>query len=71
VRDQAPKALLVALDAALRATAIAVADGRLGPLQLERVDGAPVAESRIRDALGAAGFRQIYRGWALRVPRGA
>ena len=58
-----------ALEAALRALASAVAEGRLPALQLERVDGIPIAESRLSDALAVAGFRQGYRGWALRAAR--
>ncbi|HSH21335.1 MAG TPA: hypothetical protein VK992_01795, partial [Candidatus Caenarcaniphilales bacterium] len=44
-----------------------VADGRLRSLQLERIDGLPVAESSARDLLAAAGFRPGYRGWLLRA----
>jgi ATP-dependent helicase Lhr and Lhr-like helicase len=44
-----------------------VADGRFRSLQLERVDGAPIAESALRDLLAEAGFRPSYRGWALRA----
>ncbi|MBA2255403.1 MAG: hypothetical protein H0W07_09840 [Chloroflexi bacterium] len=58
-----------ALDASLRALAAAVADGRLAAIQVERVNGTPVAESRLTEALTAAGFRQGYRGWALRAAR--
>ena len=40
-------------------------DGRLKRLQLERVDGGPVAESAHRDRLAELGFRQSYRGYVL------
>ncbi|HVM30922.1 MAG TPA: DEAD/DEAH box helicase [Candidatus Limnocylindrales bacterium] len=58
-------------DAAVMATAVAalnslVEDGRLRSLTLERVDGAPVAESAHRGILAEAGFKQSYRGWTLR-----
>jgi hypothetical protein len=47
-----------------------VADGRVRSLQIERVDGLPVAESRARELLAAAGFRPGYRGWLLRSEAG-
>ncbi len=48
--------------AALRA----VVDGsRLKRLQLERIDGAPIAESTHRDRLVELGFHQAYRGYVL------
>ena len=40
-------------------------DGRLKRLQLERVDGAPIGESPVRDRLTDLGFRQAYRGYVL------
>jgi ATP-dependent Lhr-like helicase len=40
-------------------------DGRLKRLQLERVDGTPVAESSLHDRLADLGFRQAYRGYVL------
>jgi ATP-dependent Lhr-like helicase len=40
-------------------------DGRFKRLQLERVDGAPIAESGQRERLTAQGFRQAYRGYVL------
>jgi ATP-dependent helicase Lhr and Lhr-like helicase len=43
-----------------------VADGRFRSLQLERVDGEPIGQSRLRDLMAEAGFRPAYRGWALR-----
>jgi ATP-dependent Lhr-like helicase len=52
--------------AAVAALASLVADGRLRSLQVERVDGLPVSESKARDALSGAGFRPGYRGWVLR-----
>jgi ATP-dependent Lhr-like helicase len=43
-----------------------VADGRFRSLQIERVDGVAVAESKHAGALGGAGFQRAYRGWLLR-----
>jgi len=40
--------------------------GPLRELRLERIDRAPVGESRLAERLGAAGFRPSYRGWILR-----
>jgi ATP-dependent Lhr-like helicase len=42
-----------------------LSDGRLKRLQIERVDGVPVAESDRRGLLGELGFRQAYRGLVL------
>jgi ATP-dependent Lhr-like helicase len=42
-----------------------VADGRLKRLQLERIDGAPISDSALRDRLATLGFRQAYRGYVL------
>ena len=50
--------------AALRAL---VSDGRLRALQIERIDGLPIAESPQRELLEAAGFQPSYRGWLLRT----
>ena len=44
-----------------------LADGRFRSLQIERVDGVPVADSPHSDALAAAGFQRSYRGWLLRA----
>ena len=44
-----------------------VADGRFRSLQIERVDGVPVAESPHAEALASAGFQRSYRGWMLRA----
>jgi ATP-dependent Lhr-like helicase len=52
---------------ALNALRQLLADGRYRALQIERVDGAPVAESVHAAALAAAGFQRAYRGWLLRV----
>jgi ATP-dependent Lhr-like helicase len=57
--------------AALASLGELVADGRFRSLQLERVDGASVGESPLRDLLAEAGFRPAYRGWALRAATGA
>jgi len=40
-------------------------DGRLKRLQLERLDGEAIAESPLRERLGALGFRQAYKGYVL------
>ncbi len=42
-----------------------VSDGRLKRVQLERIDGTPIAESAFRERLAALGFRQAYRGYVL------
>jgi ATP-dependent Lhr-like helicase len=55
--------------AALEALGELVSTGRLRALQLERVDGLPVAESRARDLLADAGYRRGYRGWVLGASR--
>ncbi len=54
------------LQPAADALALAVRDGALGRLQVERADGAPVAASTLGDALEAAGFRPTPRGLRLR-----
>jgi ATP-dependent Lhr-like helicase len=46
--------------------ALAVRDGALGKLQIERADGAPVSTSALGAALEAAGFRPTPRGLRLR-----
>jgi ATP-dependent Lhr-like helicase len=43
-----------------------VKDGRVAKLELHRVDGRPVRESKAADALRAAGLRDAYRGLVLR-----
>ena len=58
-----------AASAALEALAGLVEDGRLRSLTIERVDGAPIGESAHRELLAAAGFKQSYRGWALRLAK--
>lgn len=40
-------------------------DGRIKRLQIERVDGQPIAESEHRSRLEGLGFRQAYRGYVL------
>ncbi len=47
-----------------------VADGRQKRVQLERVDGEPIAASPQRDRLVEVGFRPAYRGYVL-GPEGA
>ena len=42
---------------------------RLRSLTIERVDGAPIGESAHRELLATAGFKQSYRGWALRLAK--
>jgi ATP-dependent Lhr-like helicase len=54
------------LQPAADALALAVRDGALGRLQVERADGAPVVASALGDALEAAGFRPTPRGLRLR-----
>ena len=58
-----------AAEAALHALAGLVADGRLRSLQIERLDGTPIAESPHRDRLTEAGFRAGYRGYVVRASR--
>ncbi|MFI5254941.1 MAG: ATP-dependent DNA helicase, partial [Candidatus Limnocylindrales bacterium] len=55
---------------AVGALARLVAEGRLRSLEVGRVDGLAVADSPLRDAFGAAGFRASYRGWVLRAATG-
>jgi ATP-dependent Lhr-like helicase len=45
--------------------ALATAAGRLGRVELQRVDGADVADSILLSGLRAAGFRSTHRGIAL------
>lgn len=54
------------LQPAADALALAVRDGALGKLQVERADGVPVALSALGEALEAAGFRPTPRGLRLR-----
>ena len=54
------------LQPAADALALAVRDGALGKLAVERADGAPVVSSPLGDALAAAGFRPTPRGLRLR-----
>jgi ATP-dependent helicase Lhr and Lhr-like helicase len=56
-----------AATAALTALGELVRDGRVRSLQIERMNGVPVAESPGREALAGAGFRAGYRGWVLRA----
>ena len=55
-----------ALQPAADALALAVRDGALGRLQVERADGVPVSASALGDALESAGFRPTPRGLRLR-----
>ncbi len=55
------------LQPAADALALAVRDGALGRLQVERADGVPVSASALGDALEAAGFRPTPRGLRLRA----
>ncbi|HET6878040.1 MAG TPA: ATP-dependent helicase [Jatrophihabitans sp.] len=55
-----------ALQPAADALALAVRDGALGKLQVERADGVPVTASALGEALAAAGFRPTPRGLRLR-----
>jgi ATP-dependent Lhr-like helicase len=54
------------LQPAADALALAVRDGALGRLSVERADGAAVVASPLGDALEAAGFRPTPRGLRLR-----
>ena len=56
--------------AAIDALRALVDDGRLKRIQLERVDGVPIAESAHRARLAELGFHQAYRGYVL-APAGA
>ncbi len=48
------------------ATALrALLDGRQKRLQIEKVDGDPIAGSSLREQMAAIGFRQGYRGYVL------
>ncbi|PZS13612.1 MAG: ATP-dependent helicase [Pseudonocardiales bacterium] len=55
------------LQPAADALALAVRDGALGRLQVERADGAPIVASPLGDALESAGFRPTPRGLRLRA----
>ncbi|MDQ2748112.1 MAG: ATP-dependent helicase [Actinomycetota bacterium] len=55
------------LQPAADALALAVRDGALGKLQVERADGAPIVSSPLGGALEAAGFRPTPRGLRLRA----
>ena len=54
------------LQPAADALALAVHDGLLGKLAIERADGAPITSSALGGALEAAGFRPTPRGLRLR-----
>ena len=54
------------LQPAADALALAVRDGALGRLSVERADGSPVTGSALGDALAAAGFRPTPRGLRMR-----
>ena len=49
----------------------AVRNGRLGDLEVARIDGAAIGESDATDALLAAGFTRGYKGLVARVDRRA
>jgi ATP-dependent Lhr-like helicase len=57
---------LALLQPAADALALAVRDGALGKLAVERADGVPVTASPLGEALAAAGFRPTPRGLRLR-----
>jgi ATP-dependent Lhr-like helicase len=59
-----------AAEGALRALGAIVLDGRSRSLQVERIDGEPVASSIHRELLEACGFRPSYRGYVLRASAG-
>ncbi|MDQ6874704.1 MAG: DEAD/DEAH box helicase, partial [Actinomycetota bacterium] len=54
------------LQLAVDALALAVRDGWLGKLSVERADGEPVADTAVARALEAGGFRPTPRGLRLR-----
>jgi ATP-dependent Lhr-like helicase len=54
------------LQPAADALALAVRDGALGKLAVERADGVPIVSSPLGDALESAGFRPTPRGLRLR-----
>ncbi len=54
------------LQPAADALALAVRDGALGKLAVERADGVPIVASPLGDALASAGFRPTPRGLRLR-----
>ena len=58
-----PAAVAPAVDA----LALAVRDGQLGKLQVERADGASILSSPLGAALEAAGFHATPRGLRLRA----
>jgi ATP-dependent Lhr-like helicase len=55
------------LQPAADALALAVRDGALGRLQVERADGVSITASPLGDALESAGFRPTPRGLRLRA----
>lgn len=55
------------LRAAADALALAVHDGALGALRVERADGAAVQATALGEALAAAGFHVTPRGLRLRA----
>jgi ATP-dependent Lhr-like helicase len=55
------------LQPAADALALAVREGALGKLQVERADGAPISGSTLGVALESAGFRPTPRGLRLRA----
>jgi ATP-dependent Lhr-like helicase len=61
--DDAPTA-----NAAIEALGTLLADGRSKRIQIERVDGVPVAESGHRGRLEELGFRASYKGYLLPQP---
>jgi ATP-dependent Lhr-like helicase len=56
----------VVMRTAVEALALAVRDGWLGRLDVERADGESVLQSPLGNALEAAGFRATPRGLRLR-----
>jgi ATP-dependent Lhr-like helicase len=55
------------LQPAVDALALAVRQGALGKLAVEKADGAAVADSPVARAMEAAGFRHTPRGLRLRA----
>jgi ATP-dependent Lhr-like helicase len=50
---------------AIEALGRLLVEGRVKRVQVERIDGVPVAESRHREQMTDLGFRQAYRGLVL------
>jgi hypothetical protein len=67
--DGAPRSLITFTydDAWIDGLVSLAKDGRVGKLTIQRVNGAPAAESDEAAALRASGFVETYRGLVLRT----